>query len=207
MQPPPPHPNFGPEAFLRGAGVLFEAPRGRIFIPPPLFYSPPTPRRVFSACIKFRVPPLEPLPPHQTGPPGPGALQKEPKAPGVGGRGRERAGREGLWLEGRASDCNGGWGGTLPTPVGARPTSGGSQKFRPVGQQIGRTRRGLYSRPVSDFRVPSRKSDLRSQNPFHSQKPSSPQNHCKTLITLLRTFSKAVSRILLRTLLRRHVVA
>ena len=40
-----------------GGGVYFEAPRGRNFIRPP-FYTPPTPRRVFSGmggwgCIKF----------------------------------------------------------------------------------------------------------------------------------------------------------
>ena len=56
----------------------------------------------------------------------PRALQKEPR--GVGGRGRERAGREGLWLEGRVLQLQWGMGGgTLQTPVGARPTSGGSQ--------------------------------------------------------------------------------
>ena len=65
---------------------------------------------------------LGPLPPHKTGPPRPGALQKEPR--GVGGRGRERAGREGLWLEGRVLQLQWGVGVTLQTPVGARPTSG-----------------------------------------------------------------------------------
>ena len=40
--------------------------------------------------------PLGPLPLHQLGPSPPGALQKEPR--GVGGRGKERAGREGVWL-------------------------------------------------------------------------------------------------------------
>ena len=55
-----------------GGGVYFEAPRGRNFIRPP-FYTPPTPRRVFSgvggwACIKFGpvfLPPFlaTPLPP------------------------------------------------------------------------------------------------------------------------------------------------
>ena len=64
-----------------------------------------------------------PPPPHQTGPPRPGALQKESK--GVGGRGRERAGREGLWLEGRALQLQWGMGGGCS--VGARPTSGGCQ--------------------------------------------------------------------------------
>ena len=39
----------------------------------------------------------------------PGALQKEPR--GVGGRGRERAGREGLWLEGRVLQLQWGMGG------------------------------------------------------------------------------------------------
>ena len=72
--------------------------------------------------------PRTPFPPHQTGPPRPGALQKEPR--GVGRRGRERAGREGLWLEGRALQLQWGiGGGTLQTPVGARPTSGGSQHY------------------------------------------------------------------------------
>ena len=64
-------------------------------------------------------------PPHQPGPPPPGALQKEPR--GVGGRGKERAGREGVWLEGRVLQLQWGMGGTLQTLVGARPTSGGFQ--------------------------------------------------------------------------------
>ena len=41
-----------------------------------------------------------------------------------GGRGR---GGKGFGLREGPSNCNGGWGGTLPTPVGARPASGGSQ--------------------------------------------------------------------------------
>ena len=46
--------------------------------------------------------PLRPrIPPPAPGPPPPGALQKEPR--GVGGRGTERAGREGVWLDGRVS--------------------------------------------------------------------------------------------------------
>ena len=72
---------------------------------------------------KFQVP-LEgppPPPPPRTPPPTPdwaapsrtpGALQKEPR--GVGGRGRERAGREGLWLEGRALQLQWGMGGDPP---------------------------------------------------------------------------------------------
>ena len=43
----------------------------------------------------------------------PGALQK--KAKGVGGRGRERAGREGLWLEGRVLQLQWGLGGDPPS--------------------------------------------------------------------------------------------
>ena len=38
----------------------------------------------------------------------PGTLQKEPR--GVGGRGRERAGREGLWVEGRVLQLQWGMG-------------------------------------------------------------------------------------------------
>ena len=79
---------------------------------------PPTPPRT-----------LGPLPSHQTGPPRSGAMQKEPR--GVGGRGRERAGREGLWLEGRALQLQWGMGGgTLQTPVGARPHIWGVPKSR-----------------------------------------------------------------------------
>ena len=48
--PPPPTPflvirHFSGEG---GGGVYFEAPRGRNFIRPPPFYTPPAPRRVFS---------------------------------------------------------------------------------------------------------------------------------------------------------------
>ena len=67
----------------------------------------------------------DPSPPYQPGPSPPGALRKEPR--GVGGRGKERAGREGVWLEGRVLQLHWGMGGTLQTPVGARPTSGGFQ--------------------------------------------------------------------------------
>ena len=46
----PPAPPFWPRRY-------FEAPRGRNFFSPPLFYTPPSPRRVFSGvgggCIKF----------------------------------------------------------------------------------------------------------------------------------------------------------
>ena len=42
----------------------------------------------------------------------PGELQKEPS--GVGGRGRERAGREGLWFEGRVLQLQWGMGGGDP---------------------------------------------------------------------------------------------
>ena len=67
-------------------------------------------------------PPLGPLPPtpdwaapSRT----PGALQKEPR--GVRGRGRERAGREGLWLEGRVLQLQWGiGGGTLQTQKNVR---------------------------------------------------------------------------------------
>ena len=56
----------------------------------------------------------------------PGALQKEPGGVGgeEGGRGR---GEKGFGLREGSSNCNGGWGGEPQTPVGARPTSGGSQ--------------------------------------------------------------------------------
>ena len=40
-------------------GCIFRTPRGRNFIPPPLLYTPPTPRRVVSGvgvCIKFGLP-------------------------------------------------------------------------------------------------------------------------------------------------------
>ena len=69
--------------------------------------------------------PWDPCPRTPPGLPRPGALQKEPR--GVGGRGREGARREGLWLEGRVLQLQWGMGGTLQTPFGSRPTSGGSQ--------------------------------------------------------------------------------
>ena len=69
-----------------------------------------------SPSIPPRTPPPTPgwAAPSRT----PGALQKEPR--GVGGRGRERAGRggKGFGLREGSSNCNGGWGGTLQTPVG-----------------------------------------------------------------------------------------
>ena len=58
--PTPPPPFLAKRHFSGegGGGVYFEAPRARNFIPPPPFYAPPTPRRVFSGmggwgCIKF----------------------------------------------------------------------------------------------------------------------------------------------------------
>ena len=60
------------------------------------------------------IPPLGPLPTPDWAAPSrtPGALQKEPRR--VGGRGRERAGREGLWLEGRVLQLQLGMGGGDP---------------------------------------------------------------------------------------------
>ena len=70
--------------------------------------------------------PEDPSPPHQPGPPS-RTLAK--RAKGGGGRGKERAGREGVLLEGRVLQLQWGMGvGTLQTPVVPRPTSGGSQK-------------------------------------------------------------------------------
>ena len=48
---------------------------------------------------------------------------------GLGGRGRGRVGREGLWLEGRALQLHWGDGGTLQRGAGTRPTFGGSRDF------------------------------------------------------------------------------
>ena len=49
-------------------------------------------------------------------------VQKE--SGGWGGRGREKVGREGLWLEGlESSSCRGRMGGTFQSAVGAGPTS------------------------------------------------------------------------------------
>ena len=75
--------------------------------------SPPTPLRPRS---------LGPLPPHQPGPPPPGALQKEPR--GVGGRGKERTGREGVWLEGRLLQLQWGLGGPSKHQLGPDPHLG-----------------------------------------------------------------------------------
>ena len=43
IRPPPPPPISGQKAFSRGGGwgCIFEAPRSRNFIPPPLLYPPP----------------------------------------------------------------------------------------------------------------------------------------------------------------------
>ena len=59
IHPPPPPPISGPKAFFReGVGVYILRPQavGILYAPP--FYTPPTPRRVFSGvggwgCIKF----------------------------------------------------------------------------------------------------------------------------------------------------------
>ena len=57
-------------------------------------------------------PPLGPLPPHQTGPPRPGLPEHCKKSQGGWGEeGRERAGREWLWLEGRVLQLQWGMGG------------------------------------------------------------------------------------------------
>ena len=63
------------------------------------------------------------------GPPPPGALQKEPGA--LGGRGRERVGREGLWLEGGILQLQLGDEGDLRKGVVAGPTSRGSRWYDP----------------------------------------------------------------------------
>ena len=43
----PPLTPFWPEGFFQGQGCgYFEAPRQEVFMPPPLFYTPPTPKRV-----------------------------------------------------------------------------------------------------------------------------------------------------------------
>ena len=60
IRPPPPSPHFGQKACLRerGGGVYILRAPGAGFYTPSLFYTPPTPRRVFSGlggwgCIKF----------------------------------------------------------------------------------------------------------------------------------------------------------
>ena len=78
-------------------------------------------------------PPSTPLrprtpPPHQPEPPPPGALQKEPR--GVGGRGKERAGREGVWLEGRVLQLQWGTGGTSKHQLGPDPHLGAPKTSR-----------------------------------------------------------------------------
>ena len=64
--PPPLAPHLGQKTCFSGGGegcVFFEPPSGRNFIrPPPLFYTPPSPRRVFSGvrewgCLKIGPPP------------------------------------------------------------------------------------------------------------------------------------------------------
>ena len=54
LYPPPPSPHFWPKGIFQGrgvGGVYFEAPRGRNFIRLFPFYTPPTPRRVFSPGV------------------------------------------------------------------------------------------------------------------------------------------------------------
>ena len=72
-------------------------------------------------------PPSTPLcartpPPHQPESPPPRTLQKEPR--GVGGRGKERAGKEGVWLGEGPSNHNGGWGGPSKHQLGPDPHLG-----------------------------------------------------------------------------------
>ena len=56
---PPPPPIFGQKGiFMGGGGVYILKPPRQEFYTPPLFYTPPTPKRVFSGvggwgCIKF----------------------------------------------------------------------------------------------------------------------------------------------------------
>ena len=71
---------------------------------------------------------LGPLPPTSLGRPLPEPCEKSQG--GLGEEGRRGRGGKGFGLREGSSDYNGGWGGALQTPVGARPTSGGSQYFR-----------------------------------------------------------------------------
>ena len=81
---------------------------------------PYTPRCGSGPKYRWRALPLhpawDPSPPHQTGPPRPGLPEHGKKSQGgLGGRGRERAGRKGLWLEGRVLQLQwGDGGGDLP---------------------------------------------------------------------------------------------
>ena len=73
---------------------------------------------------RLQAPPLhDPLPPTQPGPPPAGALHKEPKG-GLGGRGEGRAGREGVWLEGRVLQLQCGMGGPSKHQLGPDPHLG-----------------------------------------------------------------------------------
>ena len=88
------------------------------------------------------IPPwaLGPLPTTSPGRPLPEPCKKSQR--GVVGKreGRGRGGK-GFGLREGSSDYNGGWGGTLQTPVGARPTSGGSQyDMRRTGWSFGSIR-------------------------------------------------------------------
>ena len=111
----------------------------------------------------------------------PGALQKEPR--GVGGRGRERVGREGLWLEGRVLQLQwGNGGGAVQTPVGARPTSWGSQ-FRAAATLLQLHFEMLQTRLFYlRLATPSR--------PPHEKLKALGQKSCRTKVprTLLRIF-------------------
>ena len=97
---------------------IVECPQMWVWPQVPLGGSPP------STPLRPRTPP-----PHQPGPAPSRSLAKRAKG-GVGGRAKERAGRGGFGLREGSSNYNGGWGGNLQTPVGARPTSGGFQELR-----------------------------------------------------------------------------
>ena len=85
---------------------IFECPQMWVWPQVPLGGPPPPP-----PCA------LGPLPPTSLGRPLPEPCKK----------GQGRAGREGVWLEGRVLQLQSGMEGALQTPAVARPTSGGSQ--------------------------------------------------------------------------------
>ena len=95
-----------------------------------------------AASVAWRNLPLHPKTPpaRQPGPPFPQGIAKTSRE--VGGRGRGRVGREGLWLEGRVLQCNGGEWVSLQTEVGARPTSGGSRLYGLYGKTTRTQNRG-----------------------------------------------------------------
>ena len=92
-----------------------------------------TPRCGSGPKCCLETPPPTPLRPRTPPPPPAWAAPSRSlakRAKGWGEKGRRGRGGKGFWFEGRVLQLQWGMGGTLQTPVGARPTSGGSHHSR-----------------------------------------------------------------------------